>query len=248
MQYTENHNFKLPDGTDRFDIQHQNDNWSSMDTLLEDYLPLTAGSTKPLSSPLYIENTYGKARLTVGSAGGVTLAARNEADDTSTVGLHSFISDNKGYAIVFGDGGEIRLRPNGLNTTTGQVCINATGQQVGGHPQYASTFSDALAYTASTTTNLTHIDITSGDWIVYGTLRFKPSASTSTYVRTCVTTSGTSMTVTNGATDAIASTGEYTHSLCVFWHTTSDTSLYFNFWSGVAGSITVMQFRIHRIN
>lgn len=149
MQYTENHNFKLPDGTDRFNIQNENDNWESMDTLIDEYLPLSAGPDSALTGRLYLDKIMdGTSAQSTGihiqqnevnrgslysylyengssNADFIALVCRDKSGDILN-GIRIYDSGNVTIASG-GIGKKIYFKPNGFSSDTGAIYIDTDG-------------------------------------------------------------------------------------------------------------------------
>ena len=85
-------------------------------------------STVQTSSVIYKTRTGRMLKLKDDDNGNPRVEGFN-ADGTRTGGL-LFVGD--GRLIVFGEGNSVIIRPNGAGSTTGEVGINASGEQVGG--------------------------------------------------------------------------------------------------------------------
>lgn len=106
------------------------------------------------------------------------------ADGTRTGGL-MFVGD--GRMIVFGEGNSVILRPNGAGSTTGEVGINASGEQWGGRSIKTGTGSTSSISqnTWTTVRTITGLDA-SGIYLISGRLDYTPANSTGQWVRATI--------------------------------------------------------------
>lgn len=141
------------------------------DVISDTYLPLTAGSTKPLTDDLYInsasihlnspadtnpnywieENGTAKGVLYHSTSNNQIRLAGWE-DGSTAVGMVALPTVSGNNVIVAGSGSNIVFRPNGENNTTGQVYVNADGFLIGtkfttGNITYTSGGATCGAYT-----------------------------------------------------------------------------------------------------
>lgn len=160
------------------------------------YLPLTAGSDKPLTGDLYLDNgatadqsvyfeqdgTRG-ARMALLSDGGIRVAT---CDDNNSSIAGMFVNAS-GQSCLFSNGADVVLRPNGISDTTGQVYFDTDGQQHGGHGFLEAETTTSTSISASTWTTLCTVTLTPGLWIVSGTAHFKClGASSDAWGMVCV--------------------------------------------------------------
>lgn len=85
--------------------------------------------------------------------------------------------NQNGSAVLYGNNNAISLRPNGLNSTTGQVYVDAGGQINGGY----TTKSDSSGTTRTTVTgwnNIHTVSLEKGMWLCTGVVFFNIPANT----------------------------------------------------------------------
>lgn len=113
--------------------------------------------------------------------------------ETASSGLYM---EQSGRLVLFGHQNNIVLRPNAVNSTSGQVYFTPAGQQYGGH--FINSFNTAgnITCNADVTTviqSATGLE-TSGVYLITATCVFVPSASTTTQFRISLASSNDSYT------------------------------------------------------
>lgn len=234
MQYTENHNFKLPDGTDRFNIQNENDNWESMDTLIDEYLPLSAGLDNALTGRLYINKIMdGTSAQSIGihlqknSVNRATLYGYYYEDGSTNSDFTSLVHrDTSGETLngirIYGAGnihigaavtgtesspvgGSILLRPYGISDNTNQAFLSRNGDWTISGQQIGGHPISTAASTAYTTVQT--IAFTAGTWIILSFMDANVSASGTYNHRLVYTNTGSSSASLDKVTRTSLSSG-----------------------------------------
>lgn len=169
------------------------------------------------------------ARLGINTAGSVFLGHY-----ASSVIANGLYAHNDGRAIIYGDGNDVCLRPNGSTSTTGEVKVDSTGQQIGGHPATNESLPSQKSVSVNTTTNLISVTglNTSGVYIASGIIGFTPSSNTSATIVGALSISTSTLGGWRSFVDTNTTTLKYV-SVCAVFTGTSQINLNVN--STVAG-------------
>lgn len=149
-------------------------------------------------------------------------------------------------SILSAGGGSIEFRPNGWNSSIGEVYIDSTGQFIGG-AKFISTSGSNVSVTANTTKGIGSINlVVGGAYMIWGTLQFTASSSTGTHRQIGFSSvSGTLGSNTN--TVYMATSSAARHSISIPWDAGVST-IYLNFNPGnSAGTVNAWEIRALRI-
>lgn len=180
-----------------------------------------------------------QGRLLLNASGGVQVGRYSSGNISN-----GFYAHNDGRAIVFADGDEISFRPNGVNSTTGEVKISTTGQIIGGHTMVTQDKA-STSIPAGTVTNLTSVTgiNASGIYLVTGNCNFVHSASNNGYARLILGTTGSGVSLSS----SVYVVGTNTVYCNIANVVTGVTAQYLNFSSNYAGSATSAHISVTRL-
>ena len=151
------------------------------------YLPRSAGSTKPLTDDLYVYKENGSSgvygyfdgtlRSYHGALGNSAVMAAYDAN--GDVSGRITIDQGNGYVTIAGNGlGHILFRPNGYNSTTGQVYIDTDGQFHNGVTRDGTTFASKSVPAGGTVTAVANHKVPkTGVYLVQVYCDYNPSTS-----------------------------------------------------------------------
>lgn len=159
---------------------------------------------------------------------------------TQTSGMYM---EKGGRLILFGHG-DMYIRPNGANNTSGQFYIDTDGQQHGGHSLLTSDNSnESVPYTANTIKSLANIQNLGGVCICLGEISFSPSSSTSTEMELGFGSNNSSFSFEN-YTPSTTANRKRMQAMCFI---SGYSSIYLNFRCGVSGTIYLHRLRVIRL-
>ena len=220
------------------------------------YLPLSAGSSYPLTDDLYIAGSSGSKKLLFTDNGDKCMHFYYGSDGTFRCGtcnstessLIGMSSNTSGDLLLYANEQNIRLRPNGISSSTNQVTINTDGQQIGGHPMDTATALTAdKSITASTVTPLMGFtdSVSNGIYLYTVHIQFTPSAATAGfwYVGIHSSNNTTAPSIRQSQWTANTTRKDMTFT-CV---TTGNTTVYAKIYSTVAGTVSASNSDFRRV-
>lgn len=182
--------------------------------------PLVLNAESTMQNLFFKDGNDYIGRLSRESGGNILLAhttANGSYGNGSGSGVYM---PTTGAVRIFGKGGGIYLRPNGITSTAGQMYIDTDGQQIGGHPLNApSTAISDKSLSANTITELhafTGLD-SSGVYACSGKFTYTPSGTTAHYPE--IRIAGSTQTSTTRAQNSFysaSSTAKYMSISTVF--------------------------------